>query len=249
MPKYTFKEFQAAYPGDAACLARIMIERHGGTLFCPRLRCESRFHAMTKKRLRARTFTCRQSIFGSMSRSFPTGATCATRTLLCSTTFWFRFRGRAYKTREILFVLRIFIRNGSLRRSDLSDGRTRRGARPSRIICSSRNLRISCNLGSFITRSQIYADGITHVIPLKPETYLRSVIVLGLMRRCLAPGCILEFPSLWKLAVVDYQKHYIVAGIHKHCSGSRARDEMRPDGAANKHGTACLKIPSGYGHQ
>jgi hypothetical protein len=40
MSKYTFKEFPAAYPGDAACLARIMIERHGGTtLFLPRLRC------------------------------------------------------------------------------------------------------------------------------------------------------------------------------------------------------------------
>jgi len=51
MSKYTFKEFQAAYPDDASCLARIMVERHGGTtLFCPGCGAESRFHAMTKRR-------------------------------------------------------------------------------------------------------------------------------------------------------------------------------------------------------
>jgi transposase len=51
MSKYTFKNFQAEYPDDAACLARIMTEQFGGTtLFCSGCGAESRFHAMTKRR-------------------------------------------------------------------------------------------------------------------------------------------------------------------------------------------------------
>lgn len=51
MSKYTFRQFQAEYPDDRACLARIMIERHGGTeIFCPGCGALSRFHAMTKRR-------------------------------------------------------------------------------------------------------------------------------------------------------------------------------------------------------
>src|SRR6266403_402559 len=33
MSKYTFKQFQAEYPDDAACLDRIMQEQYGGTPF------------------------------------------------------------------------------------------------------------------------------------------------------------------------------------------------------------------------
>ena len=36
MAKYTFKQFQAEYPNDAACLAKLMEINYGGTeIVCP----------------------------------------------------------------------------------------------------------------------------------------------------------------------------------------------------------------------
>src|SRR6266436_2861749 len=49
--KYTFKQFQAEYPDDAACLAGVMKSQYGGTrFFCPGCGVEAEFHAMTKRR-------------------------------------------------------------------------------------------------------------------------------------------------------------------------------------------------------
>ena len=49
--KYTFKQFQAEYPDDSACLDKIMQEQYGGTEFvCPSCKVVSKFHQMTKRR-------------------------------------------------------------------------------------------------------------------------------------------------------------------------------------------------------
>lgn len=50
--KYTFKDFQAEYPDDAACLAKIMEAQRGGTtIACPACGVAgAKFHAMTKRR-------------------------------------------------------------------------------------------------------------------------------------------------------------------------------------------------------
>ena len=49
--KYTFKQFQAEYPDDRACLDKIMREKFGGTEFiCPSCKVLSKFHPMTKRR-------------------------------------------------------------------------------------------------------------------------------------------------------------------------------------------------------
>jgi transposase len=51
LSKYTFKEFQAEYPDDAACLDRIMQEQYGGTeCTCPGCGSASKFHRITKRR-------------------------------------------------------------------------------------------------------------------------------------------------------------------------------------------------------
>ena len=51
MSKYTFKQFQAEYPDDAACLRAIMFEQYGGTEFpCPACGTDSKFHPMGKRR-------------------------------------------------------------------------------------------------------------------------------------------------------------------------------------------------------
>jgi transposase len=51
MRKYTFKQFQAEYPTDGACLDRIMQEQYGGTEFsCPACGADSKFHRITKRR-------------------------------------------------------------------------------------------------------------------------------------------------------------------------------------------------------
>jgi predicted RNA-binding Zn-ribbon protein involved in translation (DUF1610 family) len=51
MSNYTFKEFQAEYPTDAACLDRIMYEQYGGTqFFCPSCGAESKFSRIAKRR-------------------------------------------------------------------------------------------------------------------------------------------------------------------------------------------------------
>ena len=47
----TFRQFQAEYPDDAACLRAVMLSQFGGTrLYCPRCSIETEFHAMTKRR-------------------------------------------------------------------------------------------------------------------------------------------------------------------------------------------------------
>jgi transposase len=51
MAKYTFKQFQAEYPDDAACLDEIMRQQYGGTEFtCPACGADSKFHRMSKRR-------------------------------------------------------------------------------------------------------------------------------------------------------------------------------------------------------
>ena len=49
--KYTFKQFQAGYPDDRACLEKIMEEQYGGREFvCKACGMPSKFHPMTKRR-------------------------------------------------------------------------------------------------------------------------------------------------------------------------------------------------------
>jgi predicted RNA-binding Zn-ribbon protein involved in translation (DUF1610 family)/transposase-like protein len=52
MAKYTFKQFQAEYPNDEACLAKLMEVNYGGTeITCPGCGVEAaKFHPMTKRR-------------------------------------------------------------------------------------------------------------------------------------------------------------------------------------------------------
>ena len=51
MSKYTFKQFQAEYPDDGACLDQIMKEQYGGAEFsCPACGADSKFHRITKRR-------------------------------------------------------------------------------------------------------------------------------------------------------------------------------------------------------
>lgn len=48
---YTFKQFQAEFPTDDACLDRILEMRHGGREFvCPGCGVEAKFHRITKRR-------------------------------------------------------------------------------------------------------------------------------------------------------------------------------------------------------
>jgi transposase-like protein len=51
MAKYTFKQFQAEYPDDAACLGKIMEIQYGGSAtHCPVCKERRQFHLMTKRR-------------------------------------------------------------------------------------------------------------------------------------------------------------------------------------------------------
>jgi transposase len=51
MAKYTFKQFQAEYPNDAACLAKLMEINFGGTeIVCPACKQRTSFHPMSKRR-------------------------------------------------------------------------------------------------------------------------------------------------------------------------------------------------------
>ena len=52
MAKYTFKQFQAEYPTDAHCLAKLMEINYGGTeIDCPACSAKKvKFHPMTKRR-------------------------------------------------------------------------------------------------------------------------------------------------------------------------------------------------------
>lgn len=48
---YTFKDFKAEYPDDAACLDAIMGRRYGGTeIVCPACKKQSKFHRIAKRR-------------------------------------------------------------------------------------------------------------------------------------------------------------------------------------------------------
>jgi len=49
--KYTFKQFQAEFPDDRACLEKIMHIQYGGTEFtCPNCKAVSKFHRLNKRR-------------------------------------------------------------------------------------------------------------------------------------------------------------------------------------------------------
>jgi transposase-like protein len=51
MAKYTFKQFQAEYPNDAACLAKLMEMQYGGDVtHCQVCDRRTKFHPMTKRR-------------------------------------------------------------------------------------------------------------------------------------------------------------------------------------------------------
>lgn len=51
MAEFTFQEFQAEFPDDAACLARIMEIQYGGDVAeCQGCNCKRQFHPMTKRR-------------------------------------------------------------------------------------------------------------------------------------------------------------------------------------------------------
>lgn len=51
MAKYTFKEFQAEYPNDEACLAKLMEVNYGGTeIVCPGCGTETTFHPMNTRK-------------------------------------------------------------------------------------------------------------------------------------------------------------------------------------------------------
>lgn len=77
----TFRQFQAKYPNDAACLRAVMLCRFGGTrLYCPRCAVETEFHAMTKRRAYA-CQECGHHLYPCAGTVF-----CRTRTPL---TCWF----------------------------------------------------------------------------------------------------------------------------------------------------------------
>jgi hypothetical protein len=70
MEKYTFKQFQAEYPDDAACLDKIMLMTYGGTrLKCPHCEKQSKFHRIEKRRAYAcqecghHIYPCVETIF------------------------------------------------------------------------------------------------------------------------------------------------------------------------------------------
>ncbi len=51
MAKCTFKQFQAMYPDDAACLAKLMEVNYGGTeITCPGCGVDTKFHPLSKRR-------------------------------------------------------------------------------------------------------------------------------------------------------------------------------------------------------
>src|SRR5665811_2251175 len=58
MSKYTFKEFRAEYPDDAACLVKLMEVNYGGTeITCPACGVEkAQFHAMNTRK----AFACQE---------------------------------------------------------------------------------------------------------------------------------------------------------------------------------------------
>lgn len=74
MTEYTFKEFQAEYPNDTACLAKLMEINYGGThLHCPGCGALAHFHPMGKRRAFAcqecghHVYPCAKTIFHKSS--------------------------------------------------------------------------------------------------------------------------------------------------------------------------------------
>lgn len=74
MTKYTFQEFQAEYPDDAACLTKLMEINYGGTeIHCPSCGVKSTFHMMNKRRAFAcqecghHIYPCAETIFHKSS--------------------------------------------------------------------------------------------------------------------------------------------------------------------------------------
>ncbi|HYA74986.1 MAG TPA: IS1595 family transposase [Roseiarcus sp.] len=70
MTKYTFNEFQAEYPDDAACLAKLMEINYGGThIACPSCGVLTNFHPMSQRRAYAcqecghHVYPCADTIF------------------------------------------------------------------------------------------------------------------------------------------------------------------------------------------
>jgi predicted RNA-binding Zn-ribbon protein involved in translation (DUF1610 family) len=70
MAKYTFKDFKAEYPNDAACLAKLMEINYGGTeIVCPGCGCETAFHPMHTRKAYAcqdcghHIYPCANTIF------------------------------------------------------------------------------------------------------------------------------------------------------------------------------------------
>lgn len=74
MTKYTFKEFQAEFPNDEACLERLMNVNYGGTeITCPGCGVDSKFHPMHTRKAYAcqecghHVYPCAGTIFHKSS--------------------------------------------------------------------------------------------------------------------------------------------------------------------------------------
>ncbi len=80
MATYTFKQFQAEYPDDAACLAAIMKQQHGGTILtCPACGVVgAKFHPMSKRRAYA-CQECGRHIYPCAGTIFEKSSTALTK--------------------------------------------------------------------------------------------------------------------------------------------------------------------------
>ncbi len=79
MAKYTFKQFQAEYPDDAACLLRLMEIKCGGTeRYCEGCGVLSKFHPMSKRRGFA-CQTCGHHVFPCAGTIFEKSSTALTK--------------------------------------------------------------------------------------------------------------------------------------------------------------------------
>ncbi|MEQ1618666.1 MAG: IS1595 family transposase [Terricaulis sp.] len=73
--KYTFKQFQAEYPTDEACLNKIMAMKFGGTeLICPACQKPSKFHRVAARRAYACQF-CAHAIYPCVGTPFEHSST------------------------------------------------------------------------------------------------------------------------------------------------------------------------------
>jgi predicted RNA-binding Zn-ribbon protein involved in translation (DUF1610 family)/transposase-like protein len=79
MSKYTFKQFQAEYPDDGACLDKIMAEQYGGTEFsCPGCGADSKFTRIAKRRAYACQW-CGHHIYPCVGTIFEKSSTSLTK--------------------------------------------------------------------------------------------------------------------------------------------------------------------------